>query len=125
MVVSVSDICSGTPSIHTVHLSYEPIGIKQFNDDVFRFFYDGQASPLWQSLDSTAASHRLAVLYMVLAGGALMDPQKSPYNVEAERYHQLARAALFRSSIFDEPTLHAVQALVSNSYVISSSGFSG
>ena len=42
-----------------------------------------------------------------------MDPSEQPYNLEAEKYHQLSRAALFRSTMFDDPTLHAVQALVS------------
>ena len=42
-----------------------------------------------------------------------MDPALPRYNLEAEKYHQLARAALFKSAIFEDPTIHAVQALVS------------
>jgi len=42
-----------------------------------------------------------------------MNPSMPAYNLEAEKYHQLARAALFHQSIFDEPTIEAVQALVS------------
>ena len=34
------------------------------------------------------------------------------YSLEAEKYHQLARAALFHYPVFDEPTITAVQALV-------------
>ena len=41
-----------------------------------------------------------------------MDIKRPAYNIEAEKYHQLARAALFQSPIFEEPTLHAVQSLV-------------
>lgn len=52
-------------------------------------------------------------MFMVLAIGSLMDTRLPSYNVEAEKYHQLARAALFQNSIFDEPTLGTVQALVS------------
>ena len=52
---------------------------------------------------------------MILAVGTLMDPNEEPYNLEAEKYHQLSRAALFKSSMFDDPTLNAVQALVSES----------
>lgn len=51
-------------------------------------------------------------MFMVLAIGSLMDIKRPAYNIEAEKYHQLARAALFQSPIFEEPTLHAVQALV-------------
>ncbi len=53
-------------------------------------------------------------MFMVLAIGCLMDTRLSSYGAEAEKYHQLARAALFQTSIFDEPTLGAVQALVCN-----------
>jgi len=51
-------------------------------------------------------------MYMVLAIGSLMDSRLPAYNLEAEKYHQLARAALFQNSLFNEPTLAAVQALV-------------
>lgn len=53
-------------------------------------------------------------MFMVLAIGSLMDIKRPAYNIDAEKYHQLARAALFQSPIFEEPTLHAVQALVSS-----------
>lgn len=54
-------------------------------------------------------------MFMVLALGSLMDTvNQLPYNLDAEKYNQLARAALFRHSLFDEPTITAVQALVSD-----------
>ena len=56
-------------------------------------------------------SHRLSVMFMVLAIGSLMDTRLPSYNIEGEKYHQLARAALFQNNVFDEPTLGAVQAL--------------
>jgi hypothetical protein len=57
---------------------------------------------------------------MVLAIGALMDPRNEPYCAEAEKYHQLARAALFstRPSLFDDPTLQSVQALFLMSFYL-------
>jgi hypothetical protein len=51
-------------------------------------------------------------MFIVLAIGSLMDTSLPAYNIEAEKYHQLARAALFNDSLFDDPTIHAVQALV-------------
>lgn len=48
---------------------------------------------------------------MVLAIGSLVDIKHPAYNVEAEKYHQLARAALFQSSLFEDPTISAVQTL--------------
>ena len=64
-------------------------------------------------MDDPLMSHQLALLFMVLAIGSLMDVARPAYNIEAEKYHQLARAALFQSPIFEEPTLAAVQTLVS------------
>lgn len=55
----------------------------------------------------------MSLVFMVLAIGTLMDVHQPAYNVEAEKYHQLARAALFQSSLFEDPTINAVQALVS------------
>lgn len=96
--------------MHLLH-RYNPISRQQFGDEVFRHFYTADAQT--PEDDSTATSHRLALMFMVLAIGTLTDPEEPPYSVEAEKYHHLARAALFKSSIFDDPTLHAVQALVS------------
>lgn len=49
---------------------------------------------------------------MILAIGSLMDIKRAAYNIEAEKYHQLARATLFQTPIFEEPTMFAVQTLV-------------
>jgi hypothetical protein len=65
--------------------------------------------------DDPLISHRLSLMFMVLAIGSLMNTSLPAYNLEAEKYHQLARAALFQHSIFDEPTINAVQALVRKS----------
>ena len=63
-------------------------------------------------MDDPLMSHQLALMFMILAIGSLMDIARPAYNIEAEKYHHLARAALFQSPIFEEPTLAAVQALV-------------
>lgn len=50
-------------------------------------------------------------MFMVLAIGSLVDIKHSAYNIEAEKFHQLARASLFQSSLFEDPTISAVQTL--------------
>jgi hypothetical protein len=100
---------------------YNPINKETFEEEVFTLFY-----PRDLGLGSTSMSqsnsnlpeepitfHRLSLLFMVLAIGSLMNSGMPAYNLDAEKYHQLARAALFHTSLFDEPTLNAVQALVS------------
>jgi hypothetical protein len=51
-------------------------------------------------------------MFIVLAIGCLMDTNQAPFNLEAEKYYHLSRAALFQHALMDDPTLHAVQALV-------------
>ncbi|KAJ3568149.1 hypothetical protein NP233_g5908 [Leucocoprinus birnbaumii] len=87
---------------------YNPISMDTFDTQVYTTFYDTNAG---QHGDDPALPHKLALLFMVLAIGSLMNTALPAYNLEAEKYHQLARAALFQTSIFDAPTLHAVQAL--------------
>ncbi|KAG6844556.1 hypothetical protein H0H87_005976 [Tephrocybe sp. NHM501043] len=89
---------------------YNPVSQEAFDSQVYPQFYDPNIGP--QS-DDPQLSHRLSLLFMVLAIGSLVNTELPAYNLEAEKYHQLARAALFSNSIFDEPTLNAVQALVS------------
>ena len=83
--------------------------METFDSQVYTQFYDANVGPL--SNDSLV-SHRLSLMFMVLAIGTLMDTSLPAYNLEAEKYHQLARAALFQHPLFDEPTINAVQALV-------------
>ncbi|KAH8093729.1 fungal-specific transcription factor domain-containing protein [Cristinia sonorae] len=87
---------------------YNPVSESQFNDHIFYQFFSPDAPP---PTDDPLLSHQLALMYMVLAIGSLMDIKRPAYNIDAEKYHQLARAALFQSPIFEEPTLNAVQAL--------------
>jgi hypothetical protein len=82
-----------------------------FNFEVYSQFYDPNVRP---SADDPVLLHRLSLLFIVLAIGCLMDTSLPPYNIEAEKYHQLAKAALFRESFLDAPTVNSVQALVRN-----------
>ena len=109
---------------------YNPITREQFDDQVLTpiYFPEMSRSPVISQYlpaspssserdDATSESHRLALMFMVLAIGTLMDPAATPYNLEAEKFHQLARVALFQGSTFDDPTLNAVQAVVSNNVI--------
>lgn len=98
---------------------YNPVPRQHLDNEVFAAFYESHPQPPTPTAASGAAgAHRLALMLMVLAIGSLMDPSLPAYGIEAEKYHRLARAALFRSALEDEPTLHAVQALVSSSHFL-------
>lgn len=49
---------------------------------------------------------------MIFAIGSLMNIEVPAYNLDATKYYHLARAALFQSSLVNNPTVSAVQALV-------------
>ncbi|OAX41366.1 hypothetical protein K503DRAFT_712687 [Rhizopogon vinicolor AM-OR11-026] len=87
---------------------YNPISQHCFYEDIYPQFYTPNNGP---PSDDPLLSHKLSLMFMILAIGSLMDIHQPAYNIEAEKYHQLARAALFQSSLFDDPTINAVQAL--------------
>ena len=86
------------------------MSLEQFNEHVYDQFYNPNAAP---PVNDIYLSHQLGLMFMVLAIGSLMDIKRQAYNIEAEKYHMLSRAALFQSPIFEQPTISAVQALVS------------
>lgn len=62
-------------------------------------------------LDSGRCPHLLAVLYFVLAIGALVDLTLPACSAEAEKYYRLGRAALSLRSMLDSPEIETVQAV--------------
>lgn len=105
------DVCTLSPPdclLAQLSCRYNIVSLDQFNENIYYQFYN----PNGPILDDPLLSHQLAVMFMVLSIGSLMDTKRPSYNIDAEKYHQLARAALFQSPIFEEPTIHAVQVLV-------------
>jgi len=80
-----------------------------FDLEIYTQFYSQQVQ---SSEEDPQLPHRLSVMFMILAIGSLMDGSLPSYNIDAEKYHQLARAALFQHPFLDSPTISAVQALV-------------
>jgi hypothetical protein len=57
-------------------------------------------------------AQQMAVLYLLLALGALVDLELPPYSSEADHYFDLGCAAMSVKSLFERPTVVTVQALV-------------
>jgi hypothetical protein len=107
-----------TSDINAITIRYNPISTFEFNTTIYSVLFKSQAVLATSDEPNVVVSHRLSVMFMVLAIGSLMDTRLPAYNIEAEKYHQLARAALFQNNIFDEPTLGAVQALYLMSFYL-------
>jgi Fungal specific transcription factor domain len=97
---------------------YNPISVSEFNATVHSTLFNSPGALAMSDEPNIMLSQRLSVMFMVLAIGSLMDTRLPSYSIEAEKYHQLARAALFQNNIFDEPTLGAVQALYLMSFYL-------
>ncbi|GJJ06844.1 hypothetical protein Clacol_001040 [Clathrus columnatus] len=63
-------------------------------------------------------AHRLGLLYIFIALGLLADARQPMLSTEAEKYHQLARAALSLDPICDHPTLPGLQCMVALSWYL-------
>ncbi|KAI6044218.1 fungal-specific transcription factor domain-containing protein [Pisolithus marmoratus] len=87
---------------------YNPISEQDFKEEIYPIFYGQSARP---AADDPLVSHKLSLMFMVLAIGTFMNTQVPAYSIDAEKYYHLARAALFQSSLLDNPTVSAVQAL--------------
>ncbi|TFK49096.1 hypothetical protein OE88DRAFT_1663469 [Heliocybe sulcata] len=66
--------------------------------------------------------HKMAVIYLLFAMGALMDLTQAPYNKEAWRYAVLGKNALLLRTVKDSPAIETVQAMALLAYFFSQSG---
>lgn len=92
---------------------YTPISESDFYDTIFKPIYDPDAS-----YHESVSSHCLAVLYMILGIGTLVDLDKSAHSPEAMQYYQLGRASLALESVLEEQSIPGIQALVSHGGVL-------
>ncbi|KAJ7216791.1 hypothetical protein B0H12DRAFT_1153995 [Mycena haematopus] len=60
---------------------------------------------------NTDAPHALAMLFFILALGALLDLRLPPYNAEAERFYGAGRSALGLHAVYDSPQVDTVRAI--------------
>ncbi|KAG5715994.1 hypothetical protein E4T56_gene2317 [Termitomyces sp. T112] len=86
---------------------YTPIPENDFLESVFRPIYDQDGA-----FQSSVSAHSLAILFMVLAIGTLMDLDRPAHNPESMQYYQLARAAIALDPILEEQTIPGIQALL-------------
>ncbi|KAF8074745.1 hypothetical protein FPV67DRAFT_1408589 [Lyophyllum atratum] len=86
---------------------YTPIPETDFLETIFRPVYEQDGT-----FQGSVSSHNLAVLFMVLAIGSLMDVDLPAHSSESMQYYQLARAALALDSVIEEQTIPGIQALL-------------
>lgn len=55
--------------------------------------------------------HDIALLFIVFAIGALVDPSLPPYNIEGQHYHILSRAAMCLQPVFVQRSVVTIKAL--------------
>ncbi|KAF8510391.1 fungal-specific transcription factor domain-containing protein [Gautieria morchelliformis] len=96
-----------------------PIARDQFINEIFGPVYNPPPSTANGDHPQTQGrpeSYEVALLFMVFSLATLLDLTLPPNNVEAEFYHQLARAGLSCDPILVEPTVPAIQTLILMSF---------
>ncbi|KAJ7179896.1 fungal-specific transcription factor domain-containing protein [Mycena crocata] len=95
---------------------FRPIGREEIIDDFLTPIYKSlRDRKSWNSdadFPHTISPHRVAVLFMLFALGALVDLTLEPHNTESEHYYHASRASLALRSVFDSPEMATVQAVL-------------
>lgn len=115
--------------------SFSPLKRDEIVDDyltpIYKWYKGRQATAFTDEYPPTVTPHRLAVLFMIFALGAMTDLTLEPCrfslfalkyispplisfldNSESETYHLLARAALSTRSVYESPEIATVQAIL-------------
>ncbi|KAJ3827826.1 fungal-specific transcription factor domain-containing protein [Lentinula raphanica] len=85
---------------------YNPVSKAEFYGMVYRPIYNSESG------FPVIRSHYLAIMFMVLAIGALLDTDRPAHSQEATQYYELGRAALAVDSVFEDQSISAIQALL-------------
>jgi hypothetical protein len=103
---------------------FRPLKRDEIIDDILIPIYKAKTEGEELNYEAVKAinPHKVAVLYMIFASGALVDLTLPAYNTEAENYHQYARAALSMRSIFDSPVMESIQAIALMAFYHSNAG---
>lgn len=87
---------------------FHNVSKEQIMEELLPIYYSNGPP---KATDGNKSSHELALLFLVFAIGALVDLEQDPGNAEAERYHQIARAAICLQPVMEKPSLVTIQAL--------------
>ncbi|KAJ6538585.1 fungal-specific transcription factor domain-containing protein [Mycena sp. CBHHK59/15] len=95
---------------------FRPINREEMIDDFLTPIYKAvRERRNWTSdadYPHTLSPHRMAVLFMLFALGALVDLTLEPHNLESQHYYHASRACLALRSVFDSPEMATVQAVL-------------
>ncbi|KAJ7276302.1 hypothetical protein B0H12DRAFT_13960 [Mycena haematopus] len=95
---------------------FRPIAREEMVDDFMTPIYKSlRERRNWNSeadFPHTISPHKMAVLFMFFALGALVDLTLEPHNAESDRYYHASRAAMALRSVFDSPEMATVQAVL-------------
>ncbi|KAJ3711145.1 fungal-specific transcription factor domain-containing protein [Lentinula raphanica] len=92
---------------------YTPIQEVDFNTFIYQPFYEPDDTTVFEE---PLANHNLAVLFLIIALGALLDLEQPSHSSEAKWYYQLGKASLALEPVLDSSSLSTIQALVLLSY---------
>ncbi|KIJ50315.1 hypothetical protein M422DRAFT_777084 [Sphaerobolus stellatus SS14] len=111
-----------TCEIYWYHLSIgaAPISHHQFTKHIYTYFFPPShphssphtSTPISERTLVKADAHKLGLLFMIMALGALTDLRLAKLSAEAEKWYQLGRAALTIDPICDNTSIAGLQTML-------------
>jgi hypothetical protein len=83
----------------------------QYNPHPDSSFYPGLAHHCYTSSILELAPRRLALMFMILAVGSLVDLKCVPNHPDSENYHRLARASLCETPVMEDTSVETITVL--------------
>ncbi|EPT05247.1 hypothetical protein FOMPIDRAFT_1155952 [Fomitopsis schrenkii] len=82
-----------------------------YSPDTSESFIPNLVHSVYTTPTAQLLPHRLSLFLMILAMGTVVDLEHTHSSQDAERYHQLARAALCETSVLHDPSIDTISAL--------------
>ncbi|KAH9936325.1 uncharacterized protein B0H18DRAFT_868423 [Fomitopsis serialis] len=82
-----------------------------YSPDTSESFIPNLVHSVYTTPTAQLLPHRLSLFLMIIAMGTAVDLEQQHEPYVAERYHQLARAALCETSVLDDPSIDTINAL--------------
>lgn len=86
-------------------------GVGRYNPHPNETFFPNLLHHCYEIPIEELSSRRLALIFMILAIGCLVDLDREPDSPLAEDYHVLARAALCETSVMEDTDVETITAL--------------
>jgi len=87
-------------------------GLPVFEEDFYQMILPGIYDPTASVGQDSIESHNLAILYVIMAIGSLLDVEQPPRSAQSAKYYEMCRLALTLDVPLEDGAISAIQVLV-------------